>query len=62
MNSPLTLNHRTQKGPYRALEILILAWDRYKNVAGLNRLMGSQPSPYYTYDFYILGNCDENSK
>jgi hypothetical protein len=27
------------------LEIQVLAWDRHKNVAGLNRLMGSQPSP-----------------
>jgi len=27
------------------LEIQILAWDRHKNVAGLNRLMETQPSP-----------------
>ena len=27
------------------LEIQVLAWDRHKNVTGLNRLMGSQPSP-----------------
>jgi hypothetical protein len=27
------------------LEIQVLAWDRHKDVAGLNRLMGSQPSP-----------------
>jgi hypothetical protein len=28
-----------------ALEIQVLAWDRHNNVAGLKRLMGSQPSP-----------------
>jgi hypothetical protein len=28
-----------------ALEIQVLAWDRHKNMAGLNWLMGSQPSP-----------------
>jgi hypothetical protein len=28
-----------------ALEIQILAWDRNKNVAGLNRLIGYQDSP-----------------
>ena len=27
------------------LEIEVKAWDRYKNVAGLNRLIGSQPPP-----------------
>jgi hypothetical protein len=27
-----------------ALEYYDLAWDRHKNVAGLNWLMGSQPS------------------
>ena len=26
------------------LEILVLAWDRHENVAGLNRQMGSQPA------------------
>jgi len=26
------------------LEIQVLAWDMHKNVAGLNRLMGFQPS------------------
>ena len=27
------------------LEIRVLAWDRHKNVVGLNRLMAFQPSP-----------------
>jgi hypothetical protein len=27
------------------LEIQVLAWDRHKNVAGLNQLIVSQPSP-----------------
>jgi len=27
------------------LEIQVLVWDGHKNVAGLNRLLGSQPSP-----------------
>jgi len=26
-------------------EIQVLAWDRHNNMAGLNWLMGSQPSP-----------------
>jgi hypothetical protein len=30
------------------LGIEVLAWDRYKNMAGLNRLMVSQPSPLDT--------------
>jgi hypothetical protein len=41
--------HWTQNRPqlcqHMTLEIHVLAWDRHKNVAGLNRLMGSQPSP-----------------
>ena len=38
--------HWTQKIPqYMMLEIQVLAWDGHINVAGLNRLMGSQPSP-----------------
>jgi hypothetical protein len=28
------------------LEIQVLAWDRHKNVAGLNWLMGFQLSPF----------------
>ena len=35
-------NYWTQ---YMAFEIQVLAWDRYKHVAGLNQLMRSQPSP-----------------
>jgi len=31
------------------LEIQVLAWDRYKNVAGLNQLMGSNPPPSRAY-------------
>ena len=27
------------------LEIQVLAWDRYKNVAGLNRITGYKPFP-----------------
>jgi len=41
--SPLTITHWTQKRPWHmALEIQVLAWDRHKNVEGLNRLIGSQ--------------------
>lgn len=29
-----------------ALENHVLAWDRHKNVAGLNQLKGFQPSPF----------------
>jgi len=36
------LNQWTQKRPrHLPVEIQILAWDRYENVAGLNQLMGS---------------------
>ena len=35
------------------LEIQVLAWDRHKNVVGLNWLMESQPSSFYV--LYILG-------
>jgi len=36
----------------------VFAWDRHKNVAGLNRLMGSQHSLYnITYKLLICGIC-----
>ena len=41
---PKTIEHK-EIPQHMALEILVLALDRHKNVAGLNRLMGSQPSP-----------------
>jgi hypothetical protein len=41
-------------------EIQVMAWDRYKHVAGLNRFMGSQPSPFdnsiYDGDAHIIKN------
>ena len=44
--SPVSLAHWTQKIPWHmTLEMQVLAWDRHKNMAGLNWLMGSQPSP-----------------
>jgi hypothetical protein len=30
---------------YMRLKTQVLAWDRHTNMAGLNRLKGSQPSP-----------------
>ena len=33
-----------RKNMHMTLEIQFLAWDRHKNVAGLNRLIGFQPS------------------
>jgi hypothetical protein len=43
---PLTSNHWTQKKPqYVTLESHVPPWDKHKNVVGLNRLMGFQPSP-----------------
>ena len=36
------------------LEIQVLAWDRQRNVAGLNWLMGSQPSPLDNW----ISNCN----
>jgi hypothetical protein len=30
------------------MEIQVLAWDRHKDMAGLNKLMGSQPSNYFS--------------
>ena len=39
--SALTSNHRTQKTPqHMLLKIKVMAWDRHKNMTGLNRLMG----------------------
>ena len=35
----------TEHWTHEILEIQILAWDRHTNVAGVNRLMGSNPSP-----------------
>ena len=32
-----------------ALEFQDLAWDRHKNVMGLNWLIGPQPSPLYNW-------------
>jgi hypothetical protein len=48
------------------LEIQVLAWDRQRNVAGLNWLMGSQPSPLDNWifncntDIYILYIIETN--
>jgi len=45
ITSHLNWTHWTQKRPqHMMLEIQVLAWDRHKNVVGLNWLMGSQPS------------------
>ena len=30
------------------MEMQVLAWDRHKDMAGLNKLMGSQPSNYFS--------------
>ena len=40
--------------------IQVLAWDRHTYVAGLNRLIGSQPSPLDNWKFN--GNTDINQK
>ena len=48
------INHRTQKKQrHITLEIQVLAWDRYSNVAELNKLMASTPN---------LDNWISNSK
>jgi len=48
-NRTITSHHnalRTRKRPrHMTLEIQTLVWDRHKNVAELNRFMGSQPPP-----------------
>jgi len=45
--SPLALTQWTHIKPWpMTLEIQVLAWDRHKHVAGLNRLMGLQCSPF----------------
>ena len=51
ITSHLNCTHSTQKTQqHMTLEIQVLAWDRHKNVAGLNWLMGSQPWPLDTAD------------
>jgi hypothetical protein len=52
--TPLPLNSlNIQKGPRNmTLQIQVLAWDRHNSVAGLNPLMGFQPSP--------VDNCISN--
>ena len=42
------------------LEIQILAWDRYKNVAGLKQFIRSQSSPLYNW--ISNGNTDINKQ
>jgi len=48
----------TQNKGHMTLEILLLTWDRHKNVAGLNQLMGSQPFSSlvgtYHYDVHVF--------
>jgi len=57
--SPLTSYHWTLKRPcHMMLEIQVLVWDRHKNVAGLNRLLGSQPSPFDASNSISSGNTD----
>ena len=46
--SPLILSELTEhkkKPRYMMLEIQVLAWDRHKDVVGLNRLMDLQTLP-----------------
>jgi hypothetical protein len=43
--SPQIIEEGGGKQRHMTLKIQYLAWYRYTNVAGLNRLMGSQPSP-----------------
>jgi len=40
------IEHKNEGQQHMMLEIQVLAWDRHKDVAGLNRLMGSHPSPH----------------
>jgi len=45
------------------LEIQVFAWDRHKNGAGLNRLMGSQLSPldnWIAYDHTYINKRQKN--
>ena len=42
-----TLNTHKKTPQHMRLEIIFLTWDRHTQVAGLNWLMGSQPSPLY---------------
>jgi len=41
--SPITSTHLTLKKNTTTYVLQVLAWDRHKDVAGLNQLMGSQP-------------------
>ena len=45
------------------MTLKVQAWDRHKNVAMLNRLMGSQPSPLDNWisngNTYIVVNTNE---
>jgi hypothetical protein len=51
----LTSNHWTQKRPrHMMLEIQVLACDKHKNVAGLNRLIGPQASLFWYLEYWIL--------
>ena len=46
------------------LKLQVQPWDRHKNVAMLNRLMGSQPSPLDSWmsngNTYIAVNTNES--
>ena len=44
------------------LEIQTLAWDRHKNVAGLNQIIGSQPSPLGNWIFNGFAYIKTNDK
>jgi hypothetical protein len=46
--SPKINEHKKNPPRYMAFEIQVLAWDRHKYVAGLNRLMSSLPPCFDT--------------
>ena len=55
--TPLASNHWTHRRPrHMLLEIQVLSRDSYKNMAELNRLMGSQP---FSFDKWI-SKCNIN--
>ena len=53
--SPQIIEHKKRKRQqHMVLGFHVLAWDRHKNVVGLDRLMGSQPSPSWKLDVLFV--------
>jgi hypothetical protein len=60
--TPCATSHRTQQRPHHVtLEIQVLTWDMNKDVAELNRLIGSQTTIDYIFNIFLVPTTVQES-